>query len=622
MGVFNKAVVTAKGQALLAKSVAGICTLQFTQIALSDTVLEGDLSTITDIGDIKQASPIANKEMKDSGTVAFEATFVNTELTEGYRIRNIGLYARDPDEGEILYSVSVADESEVIAGWMPSYDGMFVKSLLIELVTSVSNAQSVSVEVDPTVFATVNQVTKMLNDARASGAFDGKDGVDGKDGADGVSPTITVTPITNGKRVFITDKVGTRYVDLTNGNDGYTPQKGVDYFDGNDGTDGKDGVSPTITTSKSGKVTTVTITDKAGTKTFTVSDGNDGASGEDGTNGEDGKDGTSVTVSNVTESSVSGGNNTVTFSDGKTLTIKNGKDGINGTNGKTPVKGTDYFTQTDIDEIVERVIEYFGGMPIVGMVDENNNIIITSDLADGTYVFKYELTDGTCIDIGSLVVSGLVQYSITANLTECTADSGNATVINSNGTVTLRYVAKDGFTLDNTITVSGASYNWDSTTGTLVLSNPTSNVSIAITATKSGVNNLADPTADGWVNNSRIGSNGQAKAEGQCTGAVVTNFIPVGDRSKSIYIKGLDIVNKLPDNNTGAHSRYSAMDVGTYIGHFYANNISSYCIVNGDVTEFTLGTLVLANEYIRFTGTLLSGYTANDVIITLGEPIE
>ena len=52
--------------------------------------------------------------------------------------------------------------------------------------------------------------------------------------------------------------------------------------------------------------------------------------------GKDGKDGTSVTITDISESTVSGGDNVVTFSDSKALTVKNGKDGkdgINGTNG-------------------------------------------------------------------------------------------------------------------------------------------------------------------------------------------------------------------------------------------------------------------------------------------------
>lgn len=53
--------------------------------------------------------------------------------------------------------------------------------------------------------------------------------------------------------------------------------------------------------------------------------------GATGSAGTPGKDGTSVSVQSTSESSVSGGTNTVTFSDGKTLSIKNGKDGKDGT---------------------------------------------------------------------------------------------------------------------------------------------------------------------------------------------------------------------------------------------------------------------------------------------------
>ena len=66
--------------------------------------------------------------------------------------------------------------------------------------------------------------------------------------------------------------------------------------------------------------------------------GHDGVDGKDGENGMDGKDGTSITVSNVTESTENGGTNIVTFSDGSILHVKNGEkgaDGANGSDGKT-----------------------------------------------------------------------------------------------------------------------------------------------------------------------------------------------------------------------------------------------------------------------------------------------
>lgn len=65
----------------------------------------------------------------------------------------------------------------------------------------------------------------------------------------------------------------------------------------------------------------------------------DGKDGKDGTNGTNGKDGTSVTVKSVSESSADGGSNIVTFSDGKTLTVKNGSKGSKGDKGDTGAKG-------------------------------------------------------------------------------------------------------------------------------------------------------------------------------------------------------------------------------------------------------------------------------------------
>ena len=116
---------------------------------------------------------------------------------------------------------------------------------------------------------------------------------------------------------------------------------------------GKDGVSPTVDVSKSGKVTTLSISDKNGTKTATINDGSDGSNG---------KDGTSVTVKSVSESTADGGSNVVTFSDGKTVTIKNGKTGAtgnpgsNGKDGYTPQRGVDFWTEADQKAIVQQVI--------------------------------------------------------------------------------------------------------------------------------------------------------------------------------------------------------------------------------------------------------------------------
>ena len=71
----------------------------------------------------------------------------------------------------------------------------------------------------------------------------------------------------------------------------------------------------------------------------------------------EGEDGKSVTVTSVSESTADGGSNVVTFSDGKTVTIKNGSKGNKGDKGDTPVKGIDYFTESEKAEMVQAVLE-------------------------------------------------------------------------------------------------------------------------------------------------------------------------------------------------------------------------------------------------------------------------
>lgn len=87
--------------------------------------------------------------------------------------------------------------------------------------------------------------------------------------------------------------------------------------------------------------------------------GSTGDTGPAGSDGAPGKDGTSVTVARVNTSSEDGGSNVVTFSDGKTLTVKNGSKGSDGAPGKdgyTPVAGKDYWTASDKQIIVNDVL--------------------------------------------------------------------------------------------------------------------------------------------------------------------------------------------------------------------------------------------------------------------------
>jgi hypothetical protein len=73
-------------------------------------------------------------------------------------------------------------------------------------------------------------------------------------------------------------------------------------------------------------------------------------------------------------------------------------------------------------------------------------------------------------------------YTITNSLTNCTA-SGASTIV-EDGTAAVTITANSGYDLPDTITVSGASYTWDKSTGTVVLSNPTGNVTVTVVGVK------------------------------------------------------------------------------------------------------------------------------------------
>lgn len=97
------------------------------------------------------------------------------------------------------------------------------------------------------------------------------------------------------------------------------------------------------------------------------------------------------------EQTASGAVITITDKDGMTTaTVTNGKD------GKTPVRGTDYWTEADQNALIQQVIDSLGGTPVFGTVDVNNVITLTGALAEGIYNLRYEDMDGNVTEIGTL----------------------------------------------------------------------------------------------------------------------------------------------------------------------------------------------------------------------------
>ena len=161
MASFNPTVITDRGLALCAKIAAGSTKMSFTKICTSSTNYPSNtnLAALTALTNIKQTTLVSGVSVINNASVKVEGALSNASLSTGYYIYTIGLYAQDPDLGEILYSVTTA----VQADWMPPNNGLSASSILIQLVTVTSNASNVQVEVDPQATATITDITNLQN---------------------------------------------------------------------------------------------------------------------------------------------------------------------------------------------------------------------------------------------------------------------------------------------------------------------------------------------------------------------------------------------------------------------------------------------------------------------------
>lgn len=171
MAEFSKLVITNKGQALLAKMIAGEGSVEFTKVSASSTAYtDAQLEGLISLSNVKQTSLISKITRTNGVAIKVEAAFTNTELTAGYYMKALGLYAVDPDAGEILYAVTRETSGNC---YMPAYNGITVSGAYVQLVTTVGNAENVSLEVDQAAVATIGDIQDLQKQIADLEAFIG-----------------------------------------------------------------------------------------------------------------------------------------------------------------------------------------------------------------------------------------------------------------------------------------------------------------------------------------------------------------------------------------------------------------------------------------------------------------
>ena len=182
MSNWGKPVLTKQGLKLQAKVDAGNA-MQLTKCRLgSGTIGSGQqLEDLTELVAPVQTLPIASVTYSDdSHACIISAVADNSTVTTGYYLREFGIYAKDPDDGEILYAVASDSEPDFI----PAKGTSTVISQEIGVALTFANAANVTAAVNTSATATISYVNTYVTNAVAdlkdmTGATISRDGVHG-----------------------------------------------------------------------------------------------------------------------------------------------------------------------------------------------------------------------------------------------------------------------------------------------------------------------------------------------------------------------------------------------------------------------------------------------------------
>ena len=147
MLTWNPSKLTSAGKALLAKAQAGRATIEFTKTQTgSGSYSSGEsVENLTALKAPKQTFPIASKQISNDSTLILKITISNKteteELKNGYEIKEFGVFAKDPDKGEILYSISTANVSD----YLPAYNNVIPSVINMSYYLEVANASNVTI---------------------------------------------------------------------------------------------------------------------------------------------------------------------------------------------------------------------------------------------------------------------------------------------------------------------------------------------------------------------------------------------------------------------------------------------------------------------------------------------
>lgn len=154
MSEWNDMILTQKGLNLQAKVEAGKCELELLRVELgSGTPEEAEnIQELTALKNHEINVGISDKTPKDGGICTITGIITNQDVNIGFYAKEMGVIAKDPDAGEILYMYATDNNPDFV----PAKTSKYVVNASYSIDVAISNAEMINAKIDSAGLVTVS----------------------------------------------------------------------------------------------------------------------------------------------------------------------------------------------------------------------------------------------------------------------------------------------------------------------------------------------------------------------------------------------------------------------------------------------------------------------------------
>lgn len=132
--------LTNAGKQIIVKSLSGECAIVFTKVGIGNGNAPANPQAETELQNIVKSISVSSIT-SGSGCATLTVTFDNAEIESGFWWTEIGVFATDPDDGEVLYAYAHAGD---FADHIPAYSAQTYYKNTLNVTVVVGETENVS----------------------------------------------------------------------------------------------------------------------------------------------------------------------------------------------------------------------------------------------------------------------------------------------------------------------------------------------------------------------------------------------------------------------------------------------------------------------------------------------